>query len=61
MLTDVSEEFIALMMEAVSTSETSVNVFHTTRRNIPEESHLQFNVCLLQCAISVMYMVHAVY
>jgi hypothetical protein len=28
------------MMEAVSTSETSVNFYQTTRRNIPENSHL---------------------
>jgi hypothetical protein len=30
---------IALMMEAASTSETSVNFFQTTRRNNPEDSH----------------------
>jgi hypothetical protein len=31
----------ALMMEAVSTSsETSVNVYQTSRRNIPQDSHL---------------------
>jgi hypothetical protein len=29
------------MMEAVSTSETSVNFYQTTRRNIPEDSYLQ--------------------
>jgi hypothetical protein len=29
------------MMEAVSTSETSVNFYQTTRRNIPENSYLQ--------------------
>jgi hypothetical protein len=29
------------MMEAASTSETSVNVYKTTRRNIPEDSHLR--------------------
>jgi hypothetical protein len=29
------------MMEAASTSETSVNFYQTTRRNIPEDSHLQ--------------------
>jgi hypothetical protein len=27
-------------MEAVSTSETSVNFYHSTRRNNPEDSHL---------------------
>jgi hypothetical protein len=32
---------IALMMEAVSTSETSVNFYHTTQRNNTEDSHLQ--------------------
>jgi hypothetical protein len=31
---------IALMMEATSTSETSVNFYQTTRRNIAEDSHL---------------------
>jgi hypothetical protein len=30
---------IALMMEAVSTSETSVNFYQTTWRNISEDSH----------------------
>jgi hypothetical protein len=30
----------SLMIEAVSTSETPVNFCHTTRRNIPEDSHL---------------------
>jgi hypothetical protein len=29
------------MMEAVSTSETSVNFYLITRRNIPEDSHIQ--------------------
>jgi hypothetical protein len=28
------------MMEAVSTSETSVNFYQTARRNIPEDGHL---------------------
>jgi hypothetical protein len=28
------------MMEAASTSETSVNFYQTTRRNTPEDSHL---------------------
>jgi hypothetical protein len=30
----------ALMMDTVSTSETSVNFYQATRRNIPEESNL---------------------
>jgi hypothetical protein len=29
------------MMEAASTSETSVNFYQTTRRNIPEDSHFR--------------------
>jgi hypothetical protein len=32
---------IALMMEAASTFETSVNSYQTTRCNNPEDSHLQ--------------------
>jgi hypothetical protein len=44
MLTDVSEvrtaSIIALMMEAVRTSETSVNIYLTTRHYIPEDSEL---------------------
>jgi hypothetical protein len=32
---------IALMMEAASTSEMPVNFYQTTRRNIPEDIHLQ--------------------
>jgi hypothetical protein len=31
---------IALMMEAASTSKTSVNLYQTTWRNTPEDSHL---------------------
>jgi hypothetical protein len=42
--TDVSEalavSIIRAMMEAVRTSETSVNFYQSTRRNIPEEIHL---------------------
>jgi hypothetical protein len=33
-------DFIALMMEAASTSETLVNFYQTTRRYNPEDSHL---------------------
>jgi hypothetical protein len=42
-LTDVSEVLtafiIALMTEALSTSEASVNIYQTTRHSIPEDSH----------------------
>jgi hypothetical protein len=31
---------VAVMMEAASTSETSVNFYQTTRGNNPEDSHL---------------------
>jgi hypothetical protein len=31
---------IVLMMETVSAAETSVKFYHTTRRNIPENSRL---------------------
>jgi hypothetical protein len=36
------EFIIALLMEAVQTSETLVNLYQTTRRYNPEESHLKF-------------------
>jgi hypothetical protein len=41
-MTDVSELLTAsvLMMKTVSTSETSVNIYQTTRCNMPEDSHL---------------------
>jgi hypothetical protein len=39
-LIEVYRRFIALMMEAVSTSETSVNFYQTTRRYNPEDSYL---------------------
>jgi hypothetical protein len=44
-LTDTSEVIIAaiinaLMMEAVSTSETSISFYETARSNIPEEGRL---------------------
>jgi hypothetical protein len=29
------------MMEAASTSETSVNIYHAKRLNIPEDSHFR--------------------
>jgi hypothetical protein len=34
----------ALMMQATSTSETSVSIFHAIRRSNPEDSHL--HTCL---------------
>jgi hypothetical protein len=34
------QSLIALMMEEVSTSETSVNFYQATRRNIPEDSRI---------------------
>jgi hypothetical protein len=36
---------IFLTMEAVSTSETSVAMYQTTQRNIPEYSHLHIRCC----------------
>jgi hypothetical protein len=37
---------IALMMEAVSTSETSVNFYETTRRKIPEGGNRLVSISL---------------
>jgi hypothetical protein len=48
MLTDVSVvrtvSIIALMMEAVCTSETSVNINFTTRQYIPDDSKLHLTL-----------------
>jgi hypothetical protein len=41
MMSRVIYETIALMMEVVSTFETSVNIYQTTWRKIPENNHLQ--------------------
>jgi hypothetical protein len=38
---------IALTLEAVSTSETSINIYQSTRRNIPGDSHLHLKGRLL--------------
>jgi hypothetical protein len=38
-LPDLIVNFTVLMMAAVSTSETSVNFYQTTRRDSPEDSH----------------------
>jgi hypothetical protein len=35
---------IALMMEAESTPETTVNFYQTTSRNNPEDNHLQCGI-----------------
>jgi hypothetical protein len=38
----------ALTMEAISTSVTSVNFYQTTRRNIPEDSHLHLVIAFFR-------------
>jgi hypothetical protein len=43
---------IALMMEAMGTSETSVNFYQATRRNIPEDSRLKLSGSLLYGAFN---------
>jgi hypothetical protein len=44
---------IALTIEAVSTSETSANFYQTTRRNIPEDRHLDILIGLLYVGYEV--------
>jgi hypothetical protein len=46
----VTFQVLALKMEAASTSETSLNFYQATRRNNPEDSHLQ--VCVSQADYS---------
>jgi hypothetical protein len=45
-LVEVYRRFIVLMMEAASTSKTSVNFYRTTRHNTPEDSHVHMSSCL---------------
>jgi hypothetical protein len=40
---------IALVMEAVSTPQTSVGFYQTRRRIIPEDSHLYLNIGDVLC------------
>jgi hypothetical protein len=40
-------------MEAVSTSETSVNLYQTARRNIPEDSHVHDTKLLQESPLDV--------
>jgi hypothetical protein len=40
---DVDGWVMVLMMEAVSSSGTLVNIYQTTWHNIPEDSHLSFS------------------
>jgi hypothetical protein len=46
---------IALMMEAVSTSETSATFYQTARRNIPEDSHLNLASYSRECFSVIGY------
>jgi hypothetical protein len=58
MLINISEELPAsitkaLMMEAVSSFETSVSIYQATWRNIPEDSHLNFDIGIVWFILSV--------
>jgi hypothetical protein len=44
-----------LIIEALSTSETSVKFCKTTRSNISEDSHLQNTVNFIHALLSAMY------
>jgi hypothetical protein len=49
----IQYRIIALIMEAASTSETSVNFYRTTRRNNPEHSHLQCGKSFLSLSLKI--------
>jgi hypothetical protein len=40
-LVETDRRVLIALLTAVSTSETSVSYYETTRRNIPEDSHLK--------------------
>jgi hypothetical protein len=50
---DDSEVLIAPIMKAVSTSETLVYIYQTSRRNISEDSHRHFRTCMFEATLSV--------
>jgi hypothetical protein len=53
---------IRVIMEAVSTSETSVNFYRTTRRNIPEDSHFHTRRSMnLKSHVSILCRHYSVY
>jgi hypothetical protein len=66
MSTDVSEVCtasiirtnIALMMDAVRISETSVNIYFTTRQYIPEGSKLHRTSCVVQRSVQSYSSLH---
>jgi hypothetical protein len=58
-LVDINRSFratIALMMEAVSISETSVNFYQTTWRNISEDSQSCYSVLVLDTLGTIAYL-----
>jgi hypothetical protein len=59
-ITENSEVFalsiiITLIMEAVSTSEASVNFYHTTWHNNPGDSHRQFMCLFVKLQDMILY------
>jgi hypothetical protein len=46
---------VAQMMEAVSTSETSVSFYETTRRSILEDSHLHVGAIVRATSVRVKF------
>jgi hypothetical protein len=61
MITNVAD-IITLMMEAASSSETSVNVYQTTWCSIPEDSHLHILVffCVKFSAVTGLPLLYVV-
>jgi hypothetical protein len=46
---------VAVMMEALSNSETSVHFYETARRNIPQDSHIYTHRVNLKCLIASVF------
>jgi hypothetical protein len=51
-LVETDRHFI-LVMDAVRTSGTLVNFYETTRRIIPEDSHIQTNIFFLKNSVDI--------
>jgi hypothetical protein len=49
---------VTMLMEAASTSETSVNFYQTTRRNNPQDVHIHLSPALISDNDSIFVILH---
>jgi hypothetical protein len=57
----ISLKLIFLFMKAVRSSETPLNIYHATRRNIPEDSHHIVNMMFIIIIVKCFYRISPPY